>query len=108
MSTRKIFLSSALGASALYAGARAQADPAPAVSPTPQSSATTKPTALAQELAASLQRQLKKAKLSDAMTHEIAKAIQDDFAISNAFANKDTTGLPSPDFVFVATSDDRP
>ncbi len=108
MPTRKIFLSSTLGASALYAAVRAQADPAPAVSPTPQSGATTKPTALAKELASSLQRGLPRAKLSDALTEKVAEAIQQGLSVADSFRNKKNAQLPPPDFIFTAASEDRP
>jgi len=60
------------------------------------------------ELARSLQRGLPKARLSDAATQLIAKDIEGNLAIAAAFRGRSTAGLPPPDFVFTASSADRP
>ncbi len=111
MSTRRFFLSCALSAAGLLASlsqgaTRPSSGPTP--TPNPTASAPTAPTPLAKELAASLQRSLPKAKLSEAMTDKIASAIQDGFAVNKAFANVDNKNLPPPDFVFSADPEHRP
>jgi hypothetical protein len=114
MSTRKAFLGlTAAGvatASSLSGKGGAQAataGPSPAPKPS-ASSAPTRPSKLARELARSIQAELPKAHLSDAMTEKTASDIQDNFAIGNAFRNRQNADLPPPDFVFSATDDNRP
>jgi hypothetical protein len=114
MSTRKAFLATAVAAAAASSGlagrgtARA-ATPKPSPTPTPAASTgPTKPSKLARELAQSLQHDLPKAHLSDAMTERIASDIQDNFAIGNAFRHRKNSNLPPPDFVFAADEEIRP
>jgi hypothetical protein len=70
--------------------------------------ASTSPSPLAIELARSLQRGLPNAHLSAAMTAKIAKDINDNLFIANAFRKLRSVALPPPDFVFVASAADRP
>jgi hypothetical protein len=113
MPTRKVFLAAAIAAAAAASGslsrdaAHAATSPAPTPTPAP-SSGPTKPSALARELARSLQHDLPKAHLSDAMTERIASDIQDNFAIGKAFRNRKNRDLPPPDFVFAADDENRP
>jgi hypothetical protein len=109
MTTRKLFLRSALSVGLLAAAAHnpaaaATATPAPKPTPTP----LTKPGPAARALAASLQQTLVRAKLSDATTQLVASDIQDGFAINEAFRNRSHANLPPPDFVFTATDADQP
>jgi hypothetical protein len=111
MSTRRFFLSCALSTAGLLAAtSQGVTRPSAGATPTPNpvASSPTPPTALAKELAASLQRSLPKAKLSDAMTDKIASAIQDGFVVNKAFANVGNKNLPPPDFVFSADPQHRP
>jgi len=113
MPTRKVFLAAVIVAAAAASGslsrdaAHAAASPVPTPTPAP-SSGPTKPSALARELARSLQHDLPKARLSDAMTERIASDIQDNFAIGKAFRNRKNRNLPPPDFVFAADDENRP
>lgn len=113
MPTRRVFLAAAIAATAAASGpiardaASAAAHPSPTPTPTP-SPGPTKPTALARELAKSLQRDLPKAHLSDTLTERIASDIQDNFAIGKAFRNRSRRNLPPPDFVFAADDENRP
>src|ERR1700680_279599 len=113
MPTRKVFLAAAMAAAAAPAGplssdtAHAAAKPAPTSTPAP-APVPTKPSALARELARSLQHDLPKAHLSDAMTERIASDVQDSFAIGKAFRNRKNRNLPPPDFVFAADDESRP
>ena len=113
MSTRRAFLGAAAAGAAAVAlnrdGVARAASAGP--SPVPKPSATpgpTRPSKLARTLAASIQNELPKAHLSDAMTEKIASDIQDNLAIGNAFRARPNADLPPPDFVFSAVEDSRP
>jgi hypothetical protein len=115
MSTRRAFLGVAAAGAAAAAVALDRDRVAQAAtagpSPTPKPSASpgpTRPSKLARELARSIQAELPKAHLSDAMTEKIAADIQDNFAIGNAFRAHPNPELPPPDFVFSALEDSRP
>lgn len=115
MPTRRAFLGAAATGVAAAAIAlnrdgvarAATAGPSPAPKPS-ASPVPTRPSKLARTLAGSIQAELPKAHLSDAMTEKIAADIQDNLAIGNAFRARPNADLPPPDFVFSALEDNRP
>lgn len=109
MLPRKTFLGSALVAALL---AFVRRDPAAAAtasaSPSPAPTSTPAPSPLARALAASLQRDLPKAEISDALAEKIAGDIESNFDIDKTFRTRSNKNLPPPDFVFSATGAERP
>ena len=113
MLTRRFFIAAAAAVTSLVSGLpqALASTPKPKQTPAPKpaaSSTSTKPSQLARELALSLQRDLPHAHLSDATTEKIASDIQDQFAIGKSFRKMASKHLPPPDFVFAASSEDRP
>ena len=91
----------------LVAAASPTAAPAAAASapPTPAPAASTPPSRLARDLARSLQSSMPQAKLSDALTEQIAADIEGNFAIAKTFRGVRLRNGQEPDFVFFADSD---
>lgn len=116
MSSRRRFLQTAAltaaalsaataGTNALASGSASPAKPASAVKPvaTPTPSPTPTPTSpVAKALAASLQQDLPAAKISNAMTSQIADDIQGNFVIGKTLRKrKNRQAFPPPDLHFV-------
>lgn len=82
-------------------GAALAADPK--AMPSPKPTASPPPSVLARSLAASLQRDLPKAHLSDAMTEKIARDIDGNSTITKAFRKRSRKNLPEPVCAFSAS-----
>jgi hypothetical protein len=110
MATRKRFLRSLLYTAGLSVAAQGSGEALAVPTPTPQPTATPipQPSALARQLAQSLQHALPKAHLSDAMVEKIAEDIQGNFSIGDSMMTAHSDRLPPPDFVFAASSGNRP
>jgi glucose/arabinose dehydrogenase len=104
LSTRRFFLTAGAAAAAMALTAKgpasAQAPPAPpASSPSPKP--PPEPSALARELARSLQRDLPQARLPDDLVEKIAGDIESNFDIVKAFRKGGLKNSDEPDTAFI-------